>query len=790
MADQPVTREKLINADIDVENLGKAVNEKGMVNPRYGDPYLTLPSAIQQVIEAGGFEPFATEAELKSTTPILPKKASYALDTHKIWLWSDEAWSDTGLSAIDQAKEIISGLIENRGGNFLLALKDSDANNILVVDLDGSLYLPSMRESVQHAISRVQNQQKDTSEKIASNSSARLLSLTDADNIEWLFVDSNGKVYLSHLNDSIQDSLSDLMKKSKSSSKTQAFIEGSYQPDKALYATLPADYVANKYQWYRNGLPIHNAIKPIYIPPPSDIGAIYSVEVDDVVGGKIIRDNSGVTIGGISLEQSGMPNTIYNGFTLSCGDDFTSLDIISPQNPLGRWFTTRTYLHGKRTNNTALRTMYDTDPLHTGNNDSNRGVPVGFDNMRVNNSILSLQARAADSSEIKHFHDSNQKQVAAMLSSIGAFSFFAGPKETGDTIIEWLARWTMADSNPAGWHPSLWTQTSTPSTVFGSNEIDVIEGSSKLAASNYNHWNDDGSRAFGTAIGKNKFIFDGLWHKVSAVINKTETKIYIDDELIDSYEGNLNSFSEPAYLLMTSHVYASGYLHESYSEEEWDSFTKGATLDVDWVRVWRRSGTSHIKPQVIVNPVNIDFGSVGSIQLPSKTNLWGRDDVVEHVQVIATEENEPFSEFTSSFNSLPAGVVYNDVSRLITIDTALATKAGRINFVIYGYLQDGSSCEPARTFANIGPNIAIDSINLSEGSFDLYAVCDCGVLVTDGSIRTKTIEVTGLPDGISYNQDDGMLEVIAPTDGVYEISVACTNSVGQTLTKSLNLKIG
>ena len=34
MADQPVTREKLINADIDVDNLGKAANEETIVTPR------------------------------------------------------------------------------------------------------------------------------------------------------------------------------------------------------------------------------------------------------------------------------------------------------------------------------------------------------------------------------------------------------------------------------------------------------------------------------------------------------------------------------------------------------------------------------------------------------------------------------------------------------------------------------------------------------------------------------------------------------------------------------------
>lgn len=49
MANQPVTREKLINADIDADNLGKAVNELGIVNPRYGNPYKTAPQVIQDL---------------------------------------------------------------------------------------------------------------------------------------------------------------------------------------------------------------------------------------------------------------------------------------------------------------------------------------------------------------------------------------------------------------------------------------------------------------------------------------------------------------------------------------------------------------------------------------------------------------------------------------------------------------------------------------------------------------------------------------------------------------------
>lgn len=100
-----VTKQELANAKIDTKDLGEALNLKKTITPRYGDNFKSLPLAIQEVIETGGFEPFATEVALKASIPILTKKASYALDTHKIWLWDSGTWKDTGLSSIDQAKD-------------------------------------------------------------------------------------------------------------------------------------------------------------------------------------------------------------------------------------------------------------------------------------------------------------------------------------------------------------------------------------------------------------------------------------------------------------------------------------------------------------------------------------------------------------------------------------------------------------------------------------------------------------------------------------------------------------
>lgn len=131
MADQPVTREKLINADIDVDNLGKAVNEETIVTPRYGDQYKSAPLAIKeiedngvaavaalnakadQVVAQGFYKGYTTEALLLADKPVVAEMRARADDTRKIYRWTRTSaegvvpvtgnWVDTGLSDKDLA---------------------------------------------------------------------------------------------------------------------------------------------------------------------------------------------------------------------------------------------------------------------------------------------------------------------------------------------------------------------------------------------------------------------------------------------------------------------------------------------------------------------------------------------------------------------------------------------------------------------------------------------------------------------------------------------------------------
>lgn len=113
MASEIITRQELADAKVDAKDLGECIhgNTTGIVTPRLGDPYPTLPAAVQKVMETGGFEPFPTEAQLLASTPTVSPKAAKAMDTKKVWYWGKydeseaiDSWHDTGLSELDQAK--------------------------------------------------------------------------------------------------------------------------------------------------------------------------------------------------------------------------------------------------------------------------------------------------------------------------------------------------------------------------------------------------------------------------------------------------------------------------------------------------------------------------------------------------------------------------------------------------------------------------------------------------------------------------------------------------------------
>lgn len=483
-------------------------------------------------------------------------------------------------------------------------------------------------------------------------------------------------------------------------------------------------------------------------------------------------------IGGVEIGAAG--TGLYSGYTLSWGDDFNALNIMTPASPRGRYFTTRTYLAGARGSDTLLGTMQDTDPFWTGHNDSNRGVAVGYDNMRINDSALEIQARRATAPEIAKFEGSGRLNVAGMISGAGAIVFYPSTQNTGDIILEWRQKWTAKAGNPAGWHPTLWMQSAAPTPAIDSDEVD-FEGNSQGGYLHRSVWTA-GSASVSSVAGVVD-IYDNNYHTVTMILNTTQVLLYIDGVLTKTGAWSANTKAKPSSFLITNHLYNSGFEGENYSAAAWAADVDGATMTTDWVRVWRRTAQQHFAPLVAVPDANINFGGTVNIVIPSALSLWGDAGVTEYLQSVMTEENEPGASHTTPYIQFPAGVTYNAGTRTLTVAPS-DIKAGRLNFVMMAYKTTGSTCEPLRFSVSVGPVVNLSDQNINTGAvvnIDAYALCDCGVLVSNSAgQRAKVVTVTGLDgSGLSYNDTTGLITGTA-VEGSYSVTINTTNSLGQT----------
>ncbi len=155
-----ITEEMMEGLRQDIEDIKRTLRIKGIIEPRYGEAFYSLPLAIQKVMESGGFEPFPTEAELLASTPTVSPKAAKAMDTKKIWYWGKyegetaDAWHDTGLSELDQALAALDtkiGTLADLSTVYPLIL-DRLNQCALWLDANGNLGFPDLALGTQQRV--------------------------------------------------------------------------------------------------------------------------------------------------------------------------------------------------------------------------------------------------------------------------------------------------------------------------------------------------------------------------------------------------------------------------------------------------------------------------------------------------------------------------------------------------------------------------------------------------------------------------------------------------------------
>jgi len=479
-------------------------------------------------------------------------------------------------------------------------------------------------------------------------------------------------------------------------------------------------------------------------------------------------------IGGLPIGAEG--SGYAAGFVLAGGDDFgrysdVSELLITPSNPAGKYAPTRgCYAASGPRGNTTLG-GFETYPGDTGYLDSNRGVPVSSvaDMISIVNGMLRLQQRA----RIPASEAAMMNRSFLPLSSMIATNFAHAAK--APCIIEWSeVRQANSSSHIAGWGSNI---TVTPSDGI---EMDMESENANGLQVNQNlaNWTAGSAVFTGGTV-----LTPGTTETVYAFkfLANGNLEYYVGGTLRRTYTGDPTKMLREAFrMFWTNHCY----------DAVKSNFATPAPYSIRWHRWYRDAAGVAYRPLTNHTRYAADFNTAFSFTLPSQAALWGVTGKTEKCKAWMMEENEPGGDATVGYSTVPAG--WNLNMGTMTLSGTESSKAGRLHFARW-IEEAGSYVDVHHFYVDIGPNIQVTdaSLTFSNGqavSRDIYELCDCGTLVTDGVGKTEVISISGLSgSGLSYSDTTGLLEGTMANYFSGSVTITSTNSVGQVAQKTRTL---
>lgn len=482
------------------------------------------------------------------------------------------------------------------------------------------------------------------------------------------------------------------------------------------------------------------------------------------------------SIGGVTVGAAG--TGIYSGYNLADGDDFlttTAADFLTPTNAGGKYMVTRNYgvqsgvpryLRGS-----ASLGGYEADPWHTGYKDANRGVvPSSYSNMiTFGSSILKIKSRRATAEEKTLMGDLNGKNNLSSMVHMGRRNMQRAP-----CMMEMRLRFPYSLSAWDQWHPTFWLIQAQPGNGWDGLELDC-EGFTPALQFNRNTWLN-GVGSYGPTLGNtaavSKTVFRTYAFEVLQVATVWTVRLWEDGVLVASgspdFGGNIFDPTRPFLLMMTNHILQSGITQGIFDT----AGDVGADIECDWWRGWRPSTGVFRKPLVGPAMYQTPFNTAFSFALPTPQAVWGADVSADVIEMIPNEDNSPAQPWVRTL--LPPSVTRTGN----TIAGTIADQPGRLILARSATPAAGDGCVPQPITIAVGPRVNLNDANIVTGAtvnMDIFALCDCGDLHIG-----KTVSVSGLAgSGLSYSSATGLLTGTA-AEGVYSVTVATTNSLGQS----------
>ena len=143
MAEEIITREELVEAKVDAKDLGECVNgnETGIVTPRYGPSYPTLPKALEKVENIGGYISVPNLTVLNQIVPPYNFQVARLEDSADEYRWDPNAtptphWVPTGKNYKTTLQQIAQDEVLKTSSSFI---KTDSPKLFSFVDVNGNV---------------------------------------------------------------------------------------------------------------------------------------------------------------------------------------------------------------------------------------------------------------------------------------------------------------------------------------------------------------------------------------------------------------------------------------------------------------------------------------------------------------------------------------------------------------------------------------------------------------------------------------------------------------------------
>lgn len=223
MADEIITREELVDAKVDAKDLGECVhgNESGIVTPRLGAPYPTLPAAIRKIENVGGYISAPTLTALQAIVPSYNYQLARDDSTGDEYRWNPAAtppqWVSTGRNFINEAKQYTDEKTEQINSALYIDAQDAicyilDAfkNIVAYISADGVMHSYADFKTFDGLSLKKTNADVSEVNKKVSNKDINdhVFALQDAFGNYAITLKQSGDLNIPNLRNSVQDNLS------------------------------------------------------------------------------------------------------------------------------------------------------------------------------------------------------------------------------------------------------------------------------------------------------------------------------------------------------------------------------------------------------------------------------------------------------------------------------------------------------------------------------------------------------------------------------------------------------